>query len=257
MLNTEARQQLQKVLPLDLIATKSWLEAQGFSLHFLDNAVRNHTLLPLVAGVYVRQEMRLSWKGIVTSLQIMSDLAIHLGGLSALELEGLGHYLSIGNMPRIHLYSDAPLPRWLNRIDIPAQFEWHGTRRLWPNTVMQDSKYLRQDNWLASCPPLHYSCPEKAVLELLADVPKKISFEHADQLMQGMSNLSPRKLDALLKACDSIKVKRLFLWLAEKHQHAWFKHLAPEQYELGTGKRLIAKGGRLEPTWQITVPKEM
>jgi hypothetical protein len=88
-------------------------------------------------------------------------------------------------------------------------------------------------------------------------VPNAISFEHADQLMQGLHNLSPRKLDGLLKNCRSIKVKRLFLWLAERNQHAWFKHLTPELYKLGTGKRLIAKGGRLEPTWQITVPKEM
>jgi hypothetical protein len=122
---------------------------------------------------------------------------------------------------------------------------------------MQDDKYLRQDIWQTSRPPLHYSCPEKAILELLAAVPNTISFEYADQLMQGLHNLSPRKLDALLKTCCSIKAKRLFLWLAERHQHAWLKHLTPDQYALGTGKRLLAKGGRLEPTWQITVPKEM
>jgi len=257
MLNTEARQQLQKVLPLDMVATKSWLEAQGFNLHFLDNAVRNQTLVPLVSGVYARQEARLSWKGIVASLQRMSDVPVHVGGLTALELEGLGHYLSKGSKPRVQLYSDVALPRWLSRIDASAQFEWHGTRRLWPETLMQDDTYLRQDNWQASCHQLQYSCPEKAILELLASVPNSISFEHADQLMQGLHNLSPRKLDALLKTCCSIKVKRLFLWLAERHQHTWLKHLTPDQYALGTGKRLLAKGGRLESTWQITVPREM
>ncbi|MGR7919650.1 type IV toxin-antitoxin system AbiEi family antitoxin domain-containing protein [Zobellella denitrificans] len=90
-----------------------------------------------------------------------------------------------------------------------------------------------------------------------SDANGNISFEHADQLMQGLHNLSPRKLDALLKACCSIKAKRLFLWLAGRHQHAWLKHLTPENYALGTGKRLLAKGGKLEPIWQITVPKEM
>ncbi|SNS60656.1 type IV toxin-antitoxin system AbiEi family antitoxin [Pseudomonas segetis] len=257
MLNTEARQRLQKVLPLDMVATKSWLEAQGLNLHFLDNAVRNRTLIPLVSGVYARQEARLSWKSIAASLQRMSEAPVHIGGLTALELEGLGHYLSKGNKPSVQLYCDVALPRWLGRIASPAQFEWHGTRRLWPETLMQDDKYLRQDNWQASCDPLHYSCPEKAILELLAGVPNSISFEHADQLMQGLHNLSPRKLDTLLRACCSIKAKRLFLWLAERHQHAWLKHLRPDQYALGNGKRLLAKGGKLEPTWQITVPKEM
>ena len=56
---------------------------------------------------------------------------------------------------------------------------------------MQDDNYLRQNTWQASLPPLIYSCPEKAILELLVDVPNIISFEHADQLMQGLHNLSP------------------------------------------------------------------
>lgn len=257
MLNTEARQQLKKILPLDMVATKSWLEAQGLNLHFLDNAVRNQTLIPLVAGVYVRQDSRLSWKGVVASVQHMTDTSIHVGGLTALELEGLGHYLSKGNRPKIHLYSATTLPRWIARINTLAQFEWHGTRRLWPEILMYNDKYLRQDSWQESLPPLHYSCPEKAILEVLSAVPDTISFEHADQLMQGLYNLSPRKLDVLMKACCNIKAKRLFLWLAGRHQHTWFKHLVPEKYALGTGKRLIAKGGKLEPIWQITIPKEM
>ena len=88
-------------------------------------------------------------------------------------------------------------------------------------------------------------------------MPDGVSFEHADALMQGLHNLSPRKLDVLLMACCNIKVKRLFLWLAERHTHAWFKYLTPEQYDLGSGKRVVAKEGRLAKHWQITVPKEM
>jgi hypothetical protein len=257
MLNTKARTQLQNALPLDMVATKPWLEAQGLSLHFLDNAVRSRTLIPLTAGVYVRLEANLSWKGLVASVQRMSDSPIHVGGLTALELEGLGHYVSIGDNPKIQLYSNSALPRWLDRIDISAEFEWHGTKRIWPETLMHNSQYLRQNTWRESLPPLFYSCPEKAILELLTTVPQHTSFEHADQIMQGLSNLSPRKLDVLLKACCSIKIKRLFLWLANRQQHAWFKYLTPEQYDLGTGKRLIAQNGKLEPTWQITIPKEM
>lgn len=99
-----------------MLATKSWLEAQGLTLHFLDNAVRNKTLLPLVAGVYIRQEARLSWKGIVTSLQRMPNTPVHVGGLTALELEGLGHYLSKGSKPNSPLFrSHAPSMAGQNR----------------------------------------------------------------------------------------------------------------------------------------------
>ena len=104
MLNLDARQQLQTLLPLGMVATKPWLQAQGLSLHFLDNAVRSQTLIPLTAGVYSRQEARISWKGIVASLQRMAVEPVHVGGLSALAIEGLSHYLSNGVMPQVHLY---------------------------------------------------------------------------------------------------------------------------------------------------------
>lgn len=257
MLNLDARQQLQTLLPLGMVATKPWLQAQGLSLHFLDNAVRSQTLIPLTAGVYSRQEARISWKGVVTSLQRMAVEPVHVGGLSALAIEGLSHYLSNGVMPQVHLYCQESLPRWLGRIDIQARFVWHGTHRLWPDSLMNERKYFREDSWQESLPPLLYACPEMAILEILNEVPTTISFEHADELLQGLHNLSPRKLDALLKSCRSIKAKRLFLWLASRHQHAWLKYLTAEHYELGSGKRVIAERGRLEPTWQITVPREM
>lgn len=122
---------------------------------------------------------------------------------------------------------------------------------------MAEAKYLREDRWRESLPNVLYSGPEKAMLEVLAEVPKNISFEHADQLMQALSNLSPRKLDALLRVSGSVKAKRLFMWLAQRQDHAWLKYLAPEQYEFGSGKRELARSGRLDKVWNITVPREM
>lgn len=257
MLNLNARHQLKNLLPIGMVATKPWLLAQGLNLHFIDNAVKSRTLLALTPGVYAREEKPLHWKGIVTSLQRMSSEPVHVGGLSALDLEGLSHYQARGKTPLIHLFSASPLPAWLYKIEIDATVEWHGVQRLWSASVMNNSTFLREDHWRESLPTLVYSGPEKAVLELLANVPDNISFEHADQLMQGLATLSPRKLDALLKSSCSIKVKRLFFWLANRYRHAWLNYLNPDQYELGTGKREIAKGGRLDKAWQITVPREM
>lgn len=78
----------------------------------------------------------------------MSNTPAHVGGLTALQLEGLGHYLSKGSKPKVHLYSAATLPRWLGRIDAQAQFEWHGTRHLWSETLMQDNQ-IPQARYLA------------------------------------------------------------------------------------------------------------
>ena len=257
MLNTQARDQLRTLLPGSMIATKQWLRTQGLSPYYLDNAVRSGLLTPLTPGVFSLLPIKPSWQGVVASLQKMSSQPVHIGGLSALMLAGLAHYLSLSSTPGVHLFSPEPLPRWLARISVDANFEWHGTRRLWDEALLNDAQFLKQQEWQSGCPEITFSCPERAILEVLLDVPDGVSFEHADALMQGLHNLSPRKLDVLLMACCNIKVKRLFLWLAERHTHAWFRYLTPEQYDLGSGKRVVAKEGRLEKHWQITVPKEM
>ena len=90
---------------------------------------------------------------------------------------------------------------------------------------------------------------------MLFDVPKRVSFEHADQLMQGLATLSPRRLETVLNLCVNIRVKRLFFWFADRHQFQWRAHLDPNDFDLGRGNRVIAKPGRLDPTYAITVPE--
>ena len=75
--------------------------------------------------------------------------------------------------------------------------------------------------------------------------------------MEGLSNLSPHRLQKLLANCRSVKVKRLFLFFADRHQHAWVKHIKKEDIDLGTGKRMLVKGGKLNSTYQITVPEDL
>lgn len=106
-------------------------------------------------------------------------------------------------------------------------------------------------------PTLTVSCPEKAFLEMMLDVPKSISFDHANEIMQGMTSLSPNKLENLLKACKSIKAKRLFLWFAGKQGYAWFRKLDLTDVALGTGNRVIAKSGKLDKKYLITVPEHL
>lgn len=257
MFNPEAHKILKQRLPPGMVATKRWLQEQGFSVPYIDNSVRRRALVAVAPGVYYREDVALTWHGAVASLQRMSECPVHVGGLTALELSGISHYINKSDKPHIALYSPEKLPAWVNKLHVEAVLEWHGTKRLWPAPLMLDQNFLRHREWSKSLPELTYSCVEKAFLEVLNETPKRVSFEHADALLQGLYNLSPRKLDALLKNCLNVKVKRLFLWLAERNQHSWFKYLTLKDYDLGTGKRVLAINGRLESKWQITVPKEM
>ena len=88
-------------------------------------------------------------------------------------------------------------------------------------TLAQGS--FKQQRWGHWDWPLILSSPERAILEMLDEVPQRETFHQVDMLMEGLVNLRPQRLSALLKDCRSVKVKRLFLWLAERHHHAWFE----------------------------------
>jgi hypothetical protein len=105
--------------------------------------------------------------------------------------------------------------------------------------------------------PIRYSTKERAILELLDELPERESFHQVDALMEGLSDLSPRRLQTLLEACTSVKVKRLFLFFADRHRHAWRSRLDVSRIDLGSGKRVLVKGGKLDPNYYITVPSDL
>jgi hypothetical protein len=81
------------------------------------------------------------------------------------------------------------------------------------------------------------------VLEALALVPKKITLSHAEELMEGLDRLRPQIMQQLLKTCHSIKVTRLFLYLAKRNNLACFPDLSIKDLALGSGNRVIGQGG--------------
>ena len=120
----------------------------------------------------------------------------------------------------------------------------------------EDSGFTEQ-SWGHWKYPLTLSTPERAILELLNEVPKSETFHQADVLMEGLRNLSPRRLQALLADCRNVKVKRLFLWFAERHNHAWLQKLDRSGIDLGKGKRMLVRGGKLDNKYNITVPENL
>lgn len=103
---------------------------------------------------------------------------------------------------------------------------------------------------------INVASPERAFFEVISDVPNKESFHIVDVMMESALTLRPDLLNSLLNECKNIKVKRLFLWFAQKYNHQWFKHLKSEHVDLGKGKRVIYKGGKLDPKYLITVPQD-
>jgi hypothetical protein len=273
--NTGKLNRLQRDLPEGLVVTAAWLMDKGYSPQLCNKYVARGWLERLGRGVYRRPGGKLTWEQIVISLQILLNLPVLVGGRTALDLQGFAHYIT-PETKDVHLYSPRQIPAWLNRLRMPVHFHFHNTGTLFKNDPI--SLGLTSVEWnlrdggagtepthgaFRSIPwgqwdwPLTLSTPERAILELLDGLPNHESFDQADKLMEGLATLRPRRLQKLLVDCKSVKTKRLFFYFADRHQHAWLKHLDKGAIDFGTGKRMLVRGGKLDPTYMITVPEDL
>ncbi len=261
-LNTETRQTLQQIVNECLVVSRKWLLTNGIKEHALDNLVKADQLDVIMRGVYKRPFIKITWQDIVYSLQKIFNSNVVVGGVSALQMEGFAHYLPFNHQKQIHLYSGEPLPAWINVLSDDFSFITHLQTDLLGRSHHQEDLYkvLKSNTlskfWKDDTYSIEISNPERAILELLADVPEKTSFEYAEKILQGMTSLSPSKLQDLLMVCDNIRIRRLFLWMAERQNHQWFKTLNLESISLGSGNRVLVKGGVLNKKYKITVPQE-
>lgn len=269
--------QLEKDLPEGLVVDSSWLEQRGIASNLRAYYVKSDWLEQPVRGLYRRPRGTLSWQQVVISLQTLLGQPLYVGGRTSLELQGFAHYLTF-EQRSVHLYGSQKPPSWLGKLQLPQEFIYHNTATLFESDpVTQGLSSLAWDldkstgrdltrfqggdltalSWGQWDWPLTLSVPERAYLELLDELPNRESFHQADMLMQGAVNFSPRGLQKLLADCSSIKVKRLFFFFADRHNHAWLKRLDKDAINLGAGKRLLVRGGRLDPVYLITVPENL
>lgn len=269
--------QLEKDLPEGLVVDSSWLKQRGIASNLRAYYVKSGWLEQPVRGLYRRPRGTLSWQQVVISLQTLLGQPLYVGGRTSLELQGFAHYLTF-EQRSVHLYGNQKPPSWLGKLQLPQKFIYHNTATLFEsdpltkglsrlawdldkNTGRDLTRFQGGDltalSWGQWDWPLTLSVPERAYLELLDELPNRESFHQADMLMQGAVNFSPRRLQKLLADCSSIKVKRLFFFFADRHNHVWLKRLDKDAINLGAGKRLLVRGGRLDPVYLITVPENL
>ncbi|PMS23714.1 hypothetical protein C0Z18_00590 [Trinickia dabaoshanensis] len=248
------------------LISSRWLRAHGYSNSLVARYVSSGWLVSPARGVYMRKGGRLQWEGVVRSLQVGEGIPLHVGGRFALSLQGHEHYLRLGNAGTITLYGSERPPAWLGNLSLAQCFEYRGKGPFdWPPvsfTVDVPATALSDQGlaWYQAAPgsdALVCSSPERAMLELCDDVSDAALIYEVDALMQAMTTLRPQRIGLLLRHCRSIKSKRLFLALAERHRHAWLPHVPLDNVDLGRGKRALVPGGRLHPIYQITLPGDL
>ncbi|CAN1724826.1 Transcriptional regulator AbiEi antitoxin N-terminal domain-containing protein [Hyphomicrobium sp. 1Nfss2.1] len=261
---------LARHLPEGMPVDAAWLRRQGYTANLLRKYEAARWLSQPAHRVYVRPRGSLTWEQIVLSLQTLLRLDVVVGGRTALELHGYAHYLQ-QTVTEVHLYGPTPLPTWLKTLPVDVRFIYHNDGRLFrthrastapyqlegPSEAAKRPEGVTVQPWGPGNWPLVLSTPERAVLELLDELPDRESFHQADMLMEGLSTLSPSRMEKLLVDCRSIKVKRLFFFFADRHKHAWLKRIDRKAIDLGKGKRVLVKGGKLDAKHMITVPEDL
>lgn len=278
-------------LPPGLLVDSEWLQKQGLSRSRIHDYVERGWLERLRPRVYRRpaavtqrdlsssatpksagrsSSRSVSWELAVVSAQALAERPFHVGGPTALDLLGLSHFLDLGRKSRVWLYdARRTAPSWLMKLPLDVEltlkrrplFRNDGLGLEWRRLELGTGRVggpveepLRVELWDHF---LRMSGAERAAFEMLEEVGTTVGFHSADRLFEGLANLRPTVLTQLLKQCTSVKAKRLFFFFADRHDHAWARRLDPDRFDLGHGKRQIAKGGRLHPKYAITVPADL
>lgn len=260
MINPKASHvRLPMTVPEGQLVDRNWLKKQGFTRPDIDYYLRSGALQAVSHGVYRKPGKPLKWEEFLYSLQAM-EYNVHCGGPQAIAEQGYSHFVSMSKVAEVHLYSPTQLPAWLqhwgpNALASESSFYLHIHRQTWLKELPQEFFTYRQyGHWDWQ---LRLAQIELAVFECLFEMQSETDFQQMDRWFESLSSLSPVKLQKLLKLCPSVKTKRLFGWFAERHAHAWLKHLDWASVDLGRGKRSVVKGGSYNKQWQITVPRKM
>lgn len=228
----------------------AWLEGRGISRALQQRYRTSGWLESAGTGAFQRPGEKVTWQGGLYALQEQSGLAVHAGALTALALQGRAHYLRLG-AEKVFLFSPPKtnLPAWFRNRDWGQVIHHTKTSVLPPGLALAD--------YQAGAFSVKISAPERAILECLHLAPDKVDLVECYQIMEGLTTLRPKLLQPLLEQCGSVKVKRLFLYMAEKTGHDWFERLDTTKFDLGAGDRAITKGGIYVSRYGLTVPEEL
>lgn len=241
---------LQSMVP-GVVLTSKWLMAHGISNNLARRYVTSEWLERLGQGAYIRYGDDVDWQGGLYALQSQLGLNVHVGGLSALRLKGMGHFLSLNADLSIQLFSEntKPLPVWFRETDWGVQIQHRSI------SLFSDAGKLQLSSMQHKSFDVEISPPELAAFEMLHGIKSNSDFDHARTVFEGLGTLRPKESQKLLKDCRSVRVKRLFLWMARDCGHPWFKYVDTAKVDLGSGKRVVYKGGKLDREFLITVPR--
>lgn len=167
---------------------------------------------------------------------------------SALELFGFNHYVPMGKPRLMVAIKNGNVDDWVRseKYDMTI-VPFHTGIFNNPATQSFDRNGFS----------LILSSPEQAFLECLYLVPDYYNYMDLYYIMEQLTSLDPYKVQIALENTSSQRVKRMFLYMAEKAGHYWFDMLDMDKFGLTTSKLQLVDNGVYISKYRITVPKEL
>jgi hypothetical protein len=236
------------------ILLSSWLLQEGYSLSLQRKYKISGWLKSIGNGAMVRAGSPPQLLNAVCALQQQAKMSVHPAGKSALSLLGLSHDLMLAKKTLI-LFSNEKerLPKWFINYNWGVEVQHHSSNFLQTDIGLTSFSFQGKD--------IKVSGPLRAVMECIYLAKSDDDLVACYQLMEGLNTERPKNVQSLLEHCQSVKVLRLFLYMAKKAGHKWFTYLKIDKnhIRLGRGSRSVqeAKGGIYIPEFQIIIPRKL
>lgn len=248
--NAKKLKNLLEHWPSGFAATSQWMKTLGITTQLTQRYLKSGWIESIGRGAYKKTKDKVKWYGALASIQQQLSMCVHLGGPTALAVQGSAHYVRVGK-ERIFVFSilQQRLPSWFLKHD-------------WGQPIKCiKTSFLPQDLGIkeADCNgfPVCMSSRERAILESLYLSPQHFDLLECYQMMEGMNDIRPSLVQELLVQCKSIRVKRLFLYMASKAKLPVLEYFDLNKVELGTGDRSIVENGVYDPQYKISIPKAL
>lgn len=226
------------------VMTASLLDQVGIYPQLRYKYVRSGWLEKLGRGVFKANGASIKWQDALRALQQQLKLQVYAGAKSTFQLLGRSHYLG-----RVRIYVFHPkeehIPLWFKKLDCLKKKDL---------VLYAGSPFKDWSLGIEEYECMEISSLERAAFEQFYLVGTKESFDESYKLLEGLTALRPKLIQALLEDCSSVKTKRLFLYVAEHLGYAWFRKLDLSTVDLGSGPRVIDKQGVYNSKYQLVVP---
>lgn len=243
-----------KVNQLLILGTKNglffseWLKKKGYSDQLIRKYRQSGWLTSLSKGVMFRTGDKLSAYAALYCYNEQLNKELRIAAHSALELFGFNHYVPMGKPILMVAYSDQNIPKWMTNNCFYRTINPFSTKTF--DFVQTSTIQIESLNLLTSS-------PEQAFMECLLLAPKQYSYIDLYYIMKQLTSLRADVVQTLLEKVKNSRIKRMFLYMAEKAGHYWFDMLDMSKIEIGTSKLQLVKNGVYVSKYKITVSKEL